>query len=107
MQIKASNNNGEDSKISLIRLIYSGELYIKDTKNAPKYKLPESPIKIFEGDQLNIRNARRVPINALKKGNCIFIIRRMISIDPESNPSIPSIKLMKLIIAVPKNTKKK
>ena len=76
-----------------------GDFKSKATKTAPKNKLPESPINIFAGAQFTKRNA-------IKQGiigqNIRFIFRlkypKITKMHPPTKPSIPSMKLTKLII---------
>ena len=64
MQTIASTKSGEpNSKIFNIPIDPEVLLKIKLTKNVPRYKLPMSPIKIFDGDQLKYKNPLNVPIN--------------------------------------------
>ena len=76
--------------------------------SAPKKVLPTSPIKIFAGYQLKKRNASKLkPIGK----RFIFVFKDAVIIitvkHPEINPSIPSIKFIKLIKAEAKIIKNK
>ena len=75
--------------------------------NAPKQVLPTSPIKTLAGSQFQKINPTRektiknieLLIEKAENKNTGIIFKQI-------NPSRPSIKLIKFIIAVPKNIKK-
>ena len=105
---------GEPVKKTLIRFSKLLEFKLIPKKIAPKNKLPESPINIFEGFQLKNKNKINPPTNAHKtEGNERKIIEELNKtiILPANRPSIPSIKLKKFIVEIPinpsKNCKKK
>ena len=93
------------SKIGLERINKSktsknvGDFKSKETKTAPKNKLPESPINIFAGDQFTKRKAIK---HGIRGQNIRFILRlkytKITKMQPPTKPSIPSMKLTKLII---------
>ena len=62
IQITASKKSGEHNKTIFKLLVKDELLYIKLVRKVPKYKLPVSPINIFEGNQLKYKNAVKVPI---------------------------------------------
>ena len=79
-------------------------------KIAARKVLPTSPINIFAGYQLKIKNPNNEPINAyspIENVDWIDIVIKIIRKDPEINPSIPSIKFTKLIIPTEQNSKVK
>ena len=79
-----------------------------ETINEPKKILPESPMNIFDGYQFNIMNANREPIIIKKLLSPFIYIKNEATIKhPLTRPSIPSIKLIRLIMPVPKNIIKK
>ena len=61
-----SNKSGEQSNKIFKTSMISSERNIKLTRKDPKNKLPESPINTFEGNQLNFKKAKRVPIIGIK-----------------------------------------
>ena len=67
----------------------------------PRKLLPTSPIKILDGFQFHNRNPERAPIiphkESLSKNEAK---KQIVIIEPDKIPSIPSIKLQKLIIPV-------
>ena len=74
----------------------------KRKNNAPRKVLPPSPINTFEGYQFHNRNANKDPTNIKKELDINIEPRAKIkTIEPDTNPSIPSIKFMRLIIVVP------
>ena len=106
MQIKESNNNGEANKITLHISAKFSDLKIKKVKNEPRYKLPVSPMKTFAGCQLKNKNPINDPIKGIKFKELLLRAEKIIIIEPQISPSIPSIKFILLIIKAPKITKK-
>ena len=102
-QKKASAKTGEVIKIKVIASLELFALVISPAKAAPRNVLPTSPMKTFAGSQFqNIKPMRAKTIKNIpslienaenKNTNIIF---------KQINPSNPSIKLMKFIMAVPK-----
>ena len=73
-------------------------------KRAPKNVLPASPMNNLAGHQLNIKKAKREEntiINDLSKQKDDVIM--ITAMQPETNPSMPSIKFVKFIIDVISN----
>ena len=66
MQETESKKSGEQSKMIFETSIIFSERNIKLTRKEPKNKLPESPINTFDGNQLNFKKAKRVPIIGIK-----------------------------------------
>ena len=66
MQNIASKKSGEQRSRTFNISIISSERNIKLKRKDPKNKLPESPINTFEGNQLNFKKAKRVPIIGIK-----------------------------------------
>ena len=105
--VKASPING-----NVIRRTVNAPSYDFVCKNipnkiAPKNVLPTSPINILAGLQFKIRK----PIKAPAKGDISWFNLKEKNNNakdkqPATKPSEPSMKLMKLIMAVPKNIKK-
>ena len=100
--MKESISRGEDSINILINSNKLEESNNNPKNNAPRKVLPPSPINTFEGYQFHNRNANKEPTN-IKNELDITIepIAKIKTIEPDTNPSIPSIKFMRLIIVVP------
>ena len=62
MQIDESPNKGVLIREKAKNKFISPELKVKLKNNSPKKLLPVSPINIFAGNQLNIKNANKVGI---------------------------------------------
>ena len=73
----------------------------------PRKLLPISPIKILDGCQFQNKNPINEPIiPQIDSVNINVEKRQNVRTEPDKIPSIPSIKLQKLIIPVHKNTNK-
>ena len=62
-------------------------------------------MKTFEGNQLKYRKANNVPISGIKFNELLFKVAKIIIIELQIKPSMPSIKFIELIINDPKNIK--
>ena len=102
IQIKESSRRGEETiKI----LLDSNKLEQSSTEpknRAPRNVLQPSPINTFEGYQFQIKNAIKEVTNIKKELDIKIEHNAKINIiEPATNPSIPSMKFEKFIIAVP------
>ena len=76
--------------------------------DAPRKVLPISPMNIFDGCQFHLVNINNEPTKG-KYSDPVLIENTKNRTDKQedTSPSIPSIKLIKLIIATPQKIKKK
>ena len=95
------NNKLKNSKKSLLCKIDANNI-------PPKNVLPVSPINIDAGDQLNTKNPNKEKVIINVKLFWVNPIYKNVNARQlETNPSIPSIKLIKLISPIPKNKRTK
>ena len=107
-QINASVNKGKKGNNMEKDCCQDEAWIIVPANNPPKKVLPTSPINTFEGDQLNIRKAKREE-TIIQIDGPIFIadVANAIINEEVRSPSIPSTKFVKFIIEViTKATKK-
>ena len=101
--MKESISRGEDSINILLNSNKFEESNNNPKNNAPRKVLPPSPINTFEGYQFHNRNANKEPTNIKNELDITIEPRAKIkTIEPATKPSIPSIKFMRLIIAISK-----
>ena len=107
MHVVASNNKGENKIINFANSKKFSWLSALEINKEPKNILPESPMKILAGYQLNNIKAKSDAIDIRKvKFPLIETIKNTLIKHPPTKPSIPSMKFIKLIIAVPANIHK-
>ena len=105
--VKASPISGNVIRRTVNAPSYDFVCKIIPNKIAPKNVLPISPINTLAGLQFKIKK----PVKAPAKGEISWFNLKeknnnATDKQPATKPSEPSMKLMKLIIAVPKNIKK-
>ena len=106
IQVIVSNNIGLISVKDKINSYRFDEASIVPKNKQPKKVLPTSPMKILLGYQFQSKKPRSAPDIVNSDGLYFIEIERYtINIQPPINPSIPSIKFVKFITAVP-NTKR-
>lgn len=107
-QIKASQNKGVDTKRHPKNWFQEFACNKIPKNKAPRKVLPTSPINTFAGDQFRIKNPIKTAIIGYKL-DVISIVEtdNIIIMHAVTIPSIPSIKLVKFIIASPQRNKVK
>ena len=94
-QKKLSQNSGNPIRSMCRNSWYEDVCRSIPPKTAPMNVLPTSPIKTFAGDQFQMRKPKIAPDIAQEETDAI-----MRTAQPATSPSRPSIKFVKLIMAV-------